>query len=63
MIPGSCILCIRDTLKGNIIWTRADPDDAEEVVATDAPPQTVVDDPEEADGIFPDAVEGDPAPT
>ena len=62
VIPGSCILYVRDTTKGTIIWTRADPNDAEEVIATDAPPQTIIENPEEDDGIFPESLEGIPAP-
>eukprot|EP00439_Symbiodinium_sp_Y106_P066528 s1696_g10.t2 len=62
VILGSCILYVRDTMKGTIIWTRADPDDAEEVIATDAPPQTIIENPEEDDGIFSESLEGIPAP-
>ena len=53
---------MRDTAKGTIIWTRADPNDAEEVIATDEPPQTIIENPEEDDGIFPESLEGIPAP-
>ena len=56
------MLYVRDTVKNIIVWTRSDPNDTEEAVAADAPPQTVVENPEEDDGIFPESFEGAPAP-
>eukprot|EP00439_Symbiodinium_sp_Y106_P036043 s1199_g4.t1 len=51
-VPGSCILYIRDTLKSTILGSRQDPNDQEAEVVENVP---------EPD-VFPDAVEGDPAP-
>ena len=61
-VPGSCVLYTCDTTKGTIVWTRADPNDVEEVIAADAPPQTFIENPEEDDGMFPESSEGIPAP-
>ena len=57
-VPGSCVLYIRDTLKSTILWSRQNPNDQE----AEAPEAPLIDPKPEEPDVFPDAVEGDPAP-